>query len=872
MDTQEISGLTSTEAKTRLEKFGPNELPERKSASLFLVFLLQFKSPFIYVLLAAAIVSFGLDHTVNAWFILGVLLINALIGAIQEFSAERAAAALKKMVPSYATVVRDGKTSSIRAADLVPGDIVQLVSGDKVPADIRLKTAQNLYIDESLLTGESKANIKSPSSKDSDPSLSAFSCFAGTSVIRGRGMGEVEATGIETELGKIAEDVEQDQVKPPLILRIEQFTLRIIYSILILIGAIFIVSLSRGDDLGTVFLLGVALAVSAIPEGLPAAITIALAIGMRRMAKQNVIIRKLVAVEGLGSCTYIASDKTGTLTVNEMTIKRIALPDTSEYEVSGEGMDLHGQINAINGSLENEGLRLLSIAGMLANEAKLEKEDGSWIGHGDNIDVALLVFGSKLGIDYKATRTRYVEQLSIPYESENAYCASINRYGNDHYLFVKGSVEKLLAMSGQDTSIEKIEAQSTALARKGYRVLGFAYKKLDEMPSDPEQGLEGLSFLGMAAIIDPLRPDVQEAVQRCKKAEIKVAMITGDHPQTAIAIAKEAGIADENTEPITGTQLAAAESHGQEALKACVRSSNVFARISPHQKKLIVEQLIAQGEFVAVTGDGANDAPALSNAHIGIAMGLRGTDVARESSDLILSDDHFSSIVQGIKQGRIVYNNIRKVIFLLISTGAAEINLVILSLLFGTPLPLLPIQLLWLNLVTNGIQDVALAFEPEEGNELDKPPRSPNEPIFNRLMIERVIANAIVMGGLAFIVFKYQLSLGVSEQSARNTTLLLMVLFENVHVLNSRSETCSIFRQNFFGNKFLLFGMLGAQGIHIAAMYTPIVRDTLQLQPVTFRQWSTLLGIALVLIVLDQSYKLIETRRTKPNLKTTQTP
>lgn len=857
MDTLKPSGLTSEEAKKRLEEFGPNELPEQKPANLLLVFLVQFKSPFIYALLAAALVSFGLGQTVNAWFILGVLTINALIGAIQEFSAERAAAALKKMVPSYATAVRDGETVSIRSIDLVPGDIVQLVSGDKVPADIRLNVAQNLYIDESLLTGESNANLKTPSSDGSIPRPSEGACFAGTSVIRGRGMGEVEATGIDTELGKIAEDVEQDQVKPPLILRIEQFTLRIIYSLLILIGTIFVVTVIQGGDLGTVFFLGVALAVSAIPEGLPAAITVALAIGMRRMAKQNVIIRKLVAVEGLGSCTYIASDKTGTLTVNEMTIKRIVLSDTSEYDVTGEGMDLHGQINAKTGSLESEPLRLLATAGILSNEARLENEDGEWKGHGDNVDVALLVLGAKLGIDYKATRARYAEILSVPYESENAYCASINRYGTDLYLFVKGSVEKLLSMSGGDTPIEKIESQSNALARKGYRVLGFAFKKLEETPAEPEQALEGLSFLGMAAIIDPLRPDAKAAVQQCKQADIKVAMITGDHPQTAIAIAKEAGIADETTRPITGAQLATAVSESPEALDECVRSSNVFARISPHQKKQIVEQLILQGEFVAVTGDGANDAPALSHAHIGIAMGMRGTDVARESSDLILSDDHFSSILQGVKQGRIVYNNIRKVIFLLISTGAAELALVILSLIFGTPLPLLPIQLLWLNLVTNGIQDVALAFEPEEGDELNKPPRAPNEPIFNRLMIERVIANAIVMGCLAFAVFKYQLSLGASDQSARNTTLLLMVLFENVHVLNSRSETRSIFRQYFFGNKFLLFGMLGAQSIHIAAMYTPIIRDTLQLQPVTFNLWLTLLGIALILIVLDECHKLL---------------
>ena len=863
METSIVQGLTFEEAERRLKQFGLNELPKPKSASLVLVFIRQFKSPFIYVLLAAAGVSFGLGQTVNAWFIFGVLLINAAIGTIQEFSAQQAAAALKKMVPSDATVIRDGKTMSIPTANVVPGDLVQLASGDKVPADIRLNSAQGLYVDESLLTGESKALGKTPQSDDSDSSVPMSICFSGTSVVRGRGLGKVEATGVQTELGKIAEDVMEQQVNPPLLLRIEQFTMRIIYSILILISIIFFVTVIRGDDIATVFLLGVALAVSAIPEGLPAAITVALAIGMRRMAKQNVIIRTLVAVEGLGSCTYIATDKTGTLTVNEMTVKRIVLPDTSEYGVSGEGIDLHGQVDGLVESSDDKNLRLLATAGILANEALLENEEGEWKGHGDNIDVALLVFGRKLAMDHKAIRARYTEASSIPYESENAYCASINRCGSDIYLFVKGSVEKLLTMSRSNTPVDRVEDQTNSLAQKGYRVLGFAYKKLQELPANPEAVLVDLEFLGIAAIIDPLRSDVKEAVKLCKKASIKVAMITGDHPKTAIAIAKEAGIADETTLPITGSELAALEKLKDDSLSACIKNSNVFARISPHQKKQIVDQLILQGEFVAVTGDGANDAPALSNAHIGIAMGLRGTDVARESSDLVLSDDHFSSILQGVKQGRIVYNNIRKVIFLLVSTGAAEIVLVILSLLFGTPLPLLPIQLLWLNLVTNGIQDVALAFEPEEGNELNRPPRPPNEPIFNRLMIERVIANAIVMGGVAFFVFAYQLSQGVSEDSARNITLLLMVLFENIHVLNSRSETCSIFRHPFFGNKFLLFGMLAAQSVHIAALYMPVTSNILQLQPVNLQLWLTLLGVALILVVLDETHKLLRNRRTR---------
>lgn len=856
LENKTMSGLSSKAAKKRLLSHGANVLPEEKSPSIILVFLQQFKSPFIYVLLIAAVVSYGLGQTVNSWFILAVLLINALIGTVQEFSAQRAAAALKKLVPSHATVIRDGKTIQIDAADVVPGDFVQLVTGDKVPADIQLISSQDLHIDESMLTGESVATHKTHKFGGTGITESTKKCFAGTVVMRGRGMGEVIATGIDTEIGLIAQDVKIEQVKPPLMLRIERFTLRITYSILVLISLIFFITVARGDDLGSVFLLGVALAVSAIPEGLPAAITVALAIGMRRMAKQKVIIRRLLAVEGLGSCTYIASDKTGTLTVNEMTIQRIILPDNSEYSVTGEGMDLHGQITAAAGSLENKQLKILSIAGLLANEATLEKVQGSWHGQGDTVDVAFLVFAAKYGIEYSSARKRYSQMGMIPYESERAYCASINHYDGELYLFIKGSVEKLLTMCEQSVDTELVEQQSTTLAQQGYRVLGIACKKLTKVPKNLEHALHDLTFIGMVGIIDPLRPDIKDAVRQCKNADIKVAMITGDHPQTAMALAIQAGIADKTIKPVTGPQLIKAAEKSDAAFSQCIKNTRVFARISPHQKKQIVEEVINHGEFIAVTGDGVNDAPALSHAHIGIAMGLRGTDVARENADLILTDDHFSSIIQGVKQGRIVYNNIRKVIFLLVSTGAAEIVLVILSLLFGMPLPLLPIQLLWLNLVTNGIQDVALAFEPEEGNELNKPPRPPDEPIFNRLMLERVLINATIMGCLAFIVFKLQIDQGASNESARNITLLLMVLFENVHVLNSRSETCSIFRQYFFGNKFLLFGMLGAQAIHIGAMYTPGIRDILQLEPVTIDQWLTLLGIALILIIVDELHKL----------------
>ena len=893
----DLTGLSQHEARQRLQRDGRNELPEAETTGLLRIFFSQFKSPFIYILLAATILSLAIGQNINALFIMAVLLLNATIGSIQEYAAQQAASSLKKMVPQKATVVRDGIPTVIDSAEIVVGDIVMLASGDKVAADMKLIDELELEIDESMLTGESLSVEKDASfvyDGDGDPAGIPLGdrldmAFAGTVVLRGRGRGEVISTGTDTEIGRIAIDVGAEaDAPPPLMQRTRRFTMRITWGILIIIAAIFVITITRGDDLATVFLLGVALAVSAIPEGLPVAITVALAIGMKRMAKVGVIIRKLVAVESLGSCTYIASDKTGTLTMNELTVRKIVLPDGASYTISGEGMDMHGEIQADLDDDQNDDLgddhrdddndkrhadaiQLLTDGGVLANEAYLEFIEGDWVSHGDHVDIALLVLMNKIGDGVDVVRKRHTEVARIPYESNNAFSASINRYGDRYELFVKGSVERVLAMCDGATGVQEkalpaIEHTAEKLAAQGYRVLGLAHRSLDSIEGEPAQYLENLDFMGMVAIIDPLRPEAIEAIRLCRDGGIKVAMVTGDHPLTAQALSKQLGIAskDHSSEldtAVSGIQLSKAEEQGGSEFDDLVCRKRIFARVAPHQKMQIVESLINSGEFVAVTGDGVNDAPALKHAHVGIAMGKRGSDVARESSDLILTDDNFSSIVQGIKQGRIVYNNIRKVIFLLISTGAAEITLVLLSILMGMPLPLMPLQLLWLNLVTNGIQDVALVFEPEEGHELQRQPRKPDEPIFDRLMIQRVVINAIFMGSVAFAVFYWQLMQGVQEDSARNTTLLLMVLFENVHVFNSRSETVSIFRQNLFGNPLLLFGMLTAQCVHIAAMHLPGISVILGLEPVSFALWSQLLGVALSLIIIDELHKVWHNRK-----------
>jgi magnesium-transporting ATPase (P-type) len=860
-------GLTSHQAAERLLKDGPNTLPESKPPGFILLFLKQFKSPFIYVLLIAALVSFLLDHAINGLFIFAVLLLNAMIGSFQEYSAERAANSLNALVPQMANVLRDGHTLKINSKELVVDDLIFIASGDRVPADgICLETNQ-LTLDESMLTGESQTILKHslvPDEKALDMMISnGHHCFAGTTVNKGRGLLRISHTGSDTEIGKIASAVSQEhQIKPPLLQRIERFTLIVTIAMLIIIGLIFIISILRDAPLAQVFFLGVALAVSAIHEGLPAAITVALAIGMRRMAKVNVIVRSLMAVESLGSCTYIASDKTGTLTVNDMTVQKILLPSNQIFNVNGEGHDIHGeitlqdeQIQVADSNKYSEVERLCKV-GALCNESDFYLKHNQWQAEGDQVDIALLVLYNKLGESHQQLQKHFPEISRIPYESENSFSASLNRNNGQFKLSVKGSVEILVSMcETSDIQTQKILKQVDYLASQGYRVLGFADKDLIEIPHELDSELRKLTFVGMVGIIDPLRQEAIEAVNLCKKAQIQVAMITGDHPETAKAIANTLGIFNPEQQVVLGETIATLAQNSIAELERVVRDNNVFARVKPLEKQTIVEQLQQQGHFVAVTGDGVNDAPALKAAHVGIAMGKRGTDVARESSDLILTDDNFSSIVKGIIQGRVVYSNIRKVVFLLISTGAAEIFLFILSLLAGLPLPLFPIQLLWLNLVTNGVQDVALAFEPAEGNELNDPPRSPNESIFNQLMIRRVIINALVMGSIAFILFAFTINQGMTESEARNQTLLLMVLFENVHALNSRSEKTSLFRTNFFGNKLLLLGILIAQGIHIGAMYTDGLGQLLGLSPVSLQEWFYLLGIALFLIVVDEGHK-----------------
>lgn len=866
-----LHGLSLEEARLRLQRDGRNRLPESKPLGIGVLFIRQFVSPLIYVLLAAAVLSLFIQEWSDALFIGAVLMINAIIGTFQEFSAQQAASALKGLVTTQCQVMRTGDSYLIDAEELVAGDILLVSSGDRIPADVRLIGGHDLEVDESLLTGESKAVRKDPERvmpPDTGLADRLNMLFAGSMVGRGRGRGIVVATALNTELGHIAEAVlNKPPAKAPLLIRMEKFTHKV--AILVGIAALLmaVVTFYQGMPLTETFLLVVALAVSVIPEGLPVALTVALAIGMRRMAKRNVIVRRLVAVEALGSCTFIATDKTGTLTVNQLTVKRIQSPDKKEWKVTGSGLEPQGAIlpTAANHSAADQYfLNRVCRTAVLCNEAILGHKADGWAHQGDAVDVSLLLMAHKQGITRAEMLSDYEELALIPFESERLYSASLNRESDHQLISVKGALEKLLPMctlmaeGDRDVAIDKelLHQQAIELARQGYRVLALAagLVETDISHAFDEHQLKGLTLIAMVGMIDPLRPEAKAAISSCRKAGIQVAMVTGDHPETAMAIARELDLLEADAAAITGMQLKSADSETE--LDDLTRHARVFARIEPQQKLDIVESLQRHGHFVAVSGDGANDAPALRAAQVGVAMGKSGTDVARETAELVITDDNFSSIVRGVEEGRLAYANVRNVIFLLISTGMAELVLFTLALLTGLPLPLVAVQLLWLNLVTNGIQHIALAFEPANGDELNRPPRPPQDPIFNRIMIERVVISALVMGFVAFYVFQWLITQGYSLDQARNGTLLLMVLFENIHVFNCRSETRSILTHNPLRNRILLFGTVAAQLIHIGAMYTPWIKDVLHIEPVTPSQWLELLVFAFSVLVVMELHKL----------------
>lgn len=869
-------GITSEEAEKRLKFYGENVLPSQKATTLWQIILHQVLHPLIFILIAAAAASIAIGEAKDAVFIFLVILINSGLGAYQEYNAEKSAASLQSVLKIKARVKRNNKEEEVDSEVLVPGDIVLLESGIKVPADLRLPEASNLTTDESFLTGESIAakkvvSILQPNIGISDRNNMAF---AGSTVISGRGSGIVISTGVDTQVGKIAQDVtESESAKPPLILRMERFIKQISIFIIALSVILAVILRMQGLDFAAIFFFIVALAVSAIPEGLPVALTVALSIATKRMAQRNVIVRKLTSVESLGSCTVIASDKTGTLTVNEQTVKKIFLSDGSSFSVSGEGYNGSGKVVDNKGEREvdhkfNDQLRTINEVAVIANEASLNSENDKWKHYGDDMDIALLGMSYKLLANPQEIRSQIKLVDKIPYESERKFAAAFYEKDGIVNVGAKGAVETILEFCSSvaddkktsDINKDSILKQNEELSGKGYRVLAFAggkhpnFQKQSEYENDQ---LPELTFYGLICFIDPLRAEAKDSVKECKEAGIKVIMITGDHPATAQNISQELGITNENEKVVTGQMLSEAGPADSPAYEKLVSSTSVFARVSPTQKLEIVDVLIRDGEFVAVTGDGVNDAPALKRANIGVAMGS-GTDVAKEVGSMIVVDDNFSSIVAGVEEGRFAYDNVRKVIYLLISTGAAEVFLFIAAIFAGLPLPLLAVQLLWLNLVTNGIQDVALAFEGGESDAMKRKPRKTSESIFDPLMIKQTIVSGLTMGSIVFgMWFWLNNYTNMEEFHARNVILLLMVFMQNFHAFNCRSERTSAFKVPLKRNWILVFGVIAAQGIHILSMQIPFMQNILRMEPVTFDEWIQILVLAVPMIIVMEVFKLI---------------
>ncbi|MDP1798922.1 MAG: HAD-IC family P-type ATPase, partial [Planctomycetaceae bacterium] len=821
----------------------------------------------------AAVVSALIGDIKDAAFIAAVLMLNAIIGAYQEWQAEQSSHALKKLLRMHAQVERDGEVREVKAEEVVPGDVLWLESGNRVPADIRLLSAQGLEVDESLLTGESLTVRKDSAWMGEEGATLADRqnmTFAGSLIARGRAKGVVVATGTATSVGQLALDVMgSGGGKPPLLERMERFTNYVAVGTLVAAGVIGLLGIVLwGYTLVETFFFVVALAVAAIPEGLPVAITVALAVATTRMARRNVIVRHLTAVEGLGSCTLIATDKTGTLTCNELTVREVCLANGDLFPVTGQGFSPQGEVLMAGRRLEladHPQLAATVRAAVLCNEADLQHRNGEWVWRGDAVDVAALSLGVKLGMQREQTLDTFPLVSSIPFESEHQFAASFHQDDERMEVFVKGAPERVLDMCGDQLSgadRARLDQAALGMAARGLRVLAVASGQLAEAPhpEDVPPQPTNLTLLGFLGMIDPLRGGAREAVAECQQAGVLVTMVTGDHRVTALAIARDLGLAERDEQVVTAADL---DGKSVEQLAEMVQSVRVFARVTPRQKLQIVEAARRAGHFVAVTGDGVNDAPALRAANIGVAMGKAGTDVAREASELVISDDNFSSIVGGIEEGRIAYDNIRKVIYLLVSMGAAELLMVLLAVITGLPVPLLPVQLLWLNLVTNGIQGVALAFEPGEGDSLRRKPRPPGEPIFNRLMVERLLVAVLVVGGGGFLVYDIAIRLGWAVGDARNLLLLAMVLFENFHVGNCRSETRSAFGLSPLRSPVLFFGTLGAFLVHIAGMYVPFLQDMLATKPVDPWLWGVAIAVSVLIVPAVELHKWWWAKRDK---------
>lgn len=898
-------GLSAEVAAERLQTYGPNQLTARRGQGAVLRFLLQFHQPLVYILLVAVVITLGLREWIDAAVIFGVVLVNAIVGFIQEGKAIKAIEALGQTLVTEAVVIRDGHKTRLNSAAIVPGDLVLLQSGDKVPADMRLLRCRELQIAEAALTGESV-----PVQKDIGVLAAQVAAadrtnlaFASTLVTSGQGTGLVVATGNQTEVGRISELIAgADDIQTPLTQRITHLSKLLLYIILGLAAINFTVGMMRGQSAVQMFMASVALAVAAIPEGLPAAVTITLAIGVARMARRQAIIRRLPAVETLGSTTVICSDKTGTLTQNQMTVTALWAGGES-FSVTGVGYSHEGKLQTWGAASPADGdspeqasagevevsihdlhrrVSLLEClrAGVLCNDSQLIQRDGQGEIQGDPTEGALLVVAAKAGIGADVLLEEFPRVDSIPFESENQYMASLHDSGFDRgrLLYAKGSVESILQrcdraldLTGHPQPFDPtaIHSQVAEQAAQGLRVLAFALK---EMPADHaalhhDDLAEGLVFIGLQAMIDPPRPEALRAVQACQSAGIRVKMITGDHALTAAAIAQQLGIvgADQVDESAGATQAHAAVMTGKqigvlsdEQLVDVADQVAVFARVAPEQKLRLVRALQARGNVVAMTGDGVNDAPALKQADIGVAMGKGGTDVAREAADMVLTDDDFASIRAAVEEGRGVFDNLTKFIVWTLPTNIGEGMVILCAVLLGTQLPIAPIQILWINMMTGLTLGLMLAFEPKEPGIMERPPRQPGAPILTAALIKRIGLVSLLLLAGSFGLFKWMLIVqGATLAEAQTVAANVIVIGELFYLFNCRSLTRSMFRIGVFSNPAVIAGALVMLGLQILFTHLSAMNRLFHTAPIGWDAWLAIAGCGLVIYALVECEKCV---------------
>jgi magnesium-transporting ATPase (P-type) len=864
----DLSGLDAEEAEKRLEMVGPNSLPTEKKKNWFIRFISHFHDLLIFILLISAIITAFMGHMIDTAVIVAVVLVNALIGFIQEGRAEQALAGIRKMLSQHAMVLRNNEWTQILAEDLVPGDIVRLKSGDRVPADIRLFQTVQLRVEESALTGESVPSAKNtePVAIDTDLGDRTSMAYSGTMVTVGRGEGVVTATGISTEIGHITwmiSDVEK--LATPLTRQMNRFG-KILSGVIVLSsGLLFAAGYVLHDyGISELFMSAIGFAVAAIPEGLPAILTITLALGVQKMAGRNAVTRKLNAVETLGSVTVICSDKTGTLTKNEMTTRH-CVTITGLYDVSGTGYKPEGEVSKNGSAVTLDGDRhayALIETMSICNDAGLVCDNDQWTINGEPTEGALKVLAAKAGFD----DTGYDRIAVIPFESDKKYMATLNRTeSGEHLIMMKGAPDRLLDMcSGQlnadmtDGALDKQywEKHIDQLSHSGLRILAAARRRIDTEKTELNVSdlKKDMIFVGLVALIDPPRPEAVEAVRICQQAGIDVKMITGDHAGTALAIGREMGICD-GREVITGAEL---EKISDDDLSGRVNDTHIFARTSPEHKLRLVKALQKNGQVVAMTGDGVNDAPALKRADVGIAMGIKGTEATKEAADIVLADDNFTTIERAVEEGRTIYDNLQKAIIFILPTNGAESLVILAAVLLGMTLPLTPVQILWVNMVTAVTLAMALAFEPSEPGVMSRPPRNTKTPILGRILLWRIAFVSVVIGGATIAVFSIAKHIYPNIETARTLAVNTLVASQIFYLFNSRYlRKSSLHMKRLFVNKIAWLAVLILIVLQTVFVYAGFMNDWFGSTAIGYKEWLVVLGIGLIVFLMTEADKAI---------------